>query len=100
MHTKALPEDVLLSKIGAFQAVGIRSKTQLTAEVLKAGPNLLAVGCFCIGTNQVDLEVAQRRGVPVFNSPFSNSRSVGTAACTRRRFAMVASPLRTPTGPA
>lgn len=56
--------------------VGIRSKTELTGEVLALAPRLLAVGCFCIGTNQVDLGGARRRGIPVFNSPFSNTRSV------------------------
>jgi len=56
--------------------VGIRSKTELTAELLSLAPRLLAVGCFCIGTNQVDLAAARRMGVPVFNSPFSNTRSV------------------------
>lgn len=56
--------------------VGVRSKTDLTAETLAAAPRLLAVGCFCIGTNQVETGEARRRGVPVFNSPFSNTRSV------------------------
>jgi D-3-phosphoglycerate dehydrogenase len=56
--------------------LGIRSKTKVTARVLEAARNLLAVGCFCIGTDQVDLRDAGARGVAVFNSPFSNSRSV------------------------
>jgi D-3-phosphoglycerate dehydrogenase len=56
--------------------VGIRSKTELTAELLAAAPKLATVGCFCIGTNQVDTRFARRSGVPVFNSPFSNTRSV------------------------
>lgn len=56
--------------------LGVRSRTQVTPRVLEAARNLLAVGCFCIGTDQVDLGVAGRRGVPVFNSPFSNTRSV------------------------
>ena len=56
--------------------LGIRSRTQLTAEALAAARRLLAVGCFCIGTNQVDLTAAMRGGVPVFNAPFSNTRSV------------------------
>lgn len=56
--------------------VGIRSKTELTGDLLALTPRLLAVGCFCIGTNQVDLGAARRRGIPVFNSPFSNTRSV------------------------
>ncbi len=56
--------------------LGIRSRSQLTAEVLAAAPRLTAVGCFCIGTNQVDLEAAQSHGIPVFNAPYSNTRSV------------------------
>lgn len=56
--------------------VGIRSRTQLTKEVLAAAPKLLSIGCFCIGTNQVDLSSALRRGIPVFNAPYSNTRSV------------------------
>lgn len=56
--------------------IGIRSKTKLTEKVLSAAKNLLVIGCFCIGTNQVDLEYAAKRGIAVFNSPFANSRSV------------------------
>ena len=56
--------------------IGIRSKTKLTARVLREAKNLLVVGCFCIGTNQVDTHFAAQHGVAVFNSPFSNSRSV------------------------
>merc|ERR1712063_110995 len=57
--------------------VGLRSKTKITKRVLEtAKHSLLAIGCFCIGTNQVDLDVAARQGIPVFNSPFCNSRSV------------------------
>jgi D-3-phosphoglycerate dehydrogenase len=56
--------------------VGIRSRTQLTEEVFSAAKKLVAVGCFCIGTNQVDLQAATRRGIAVFNAPFSNTRSV------------------------
>jgi len=87
-YAKALPEDLLIQKIADVHAIGIRSKTQLTANVLQAAKKLLTVGCFCIGTNQVALQYAQNRGVPVFNSPFSNSRSVGalrvSPPCTRR----------------
>jgi D-3-phosphoglycerate dehydrogenase / 2-oxoglutarate reductase len=71
-----LPEDQLIEKIRDVQAIGIRSKTKLSAEVLKHAQNLVCIGCFCIGTNQVDLEYAAKRGIAVFNSPFSNSRSV------------------------
>ncbi|PPQ87036.1 hypothetical protein CVT25_000013 [Psilocybe cyanescens] len=74
--TKAMSEDELVEKIGSYQAIGIRSKTKITARVLKAASKLLVIGCFCIGTNQVDLTAAARAGIPVFNSPFSNSRSV------------------------
>lgn len=56
--------------------IGIRSKTKLTARVLKEAKNLIVIGCFCIGTNQVDLQFAADQGIAVFNSPFSNSRSV------------------------
>jgi D-3-phosphoglycerate dehydrogenase / 2-oxoglutarate reductase len=77
VHTKSLSDDALAAALARADAVGIRSKTQLSAQVLAAGKHLLAIGCFCIGTNQVDLEAAEARGIPVFNSPFSNSRSVG-----------------------
>ena len=62
-HAKALPEDVLKEKIADVHAIGIRSKTQLTADILKHAKNLLVIGCFCIGTNQVDIEYAAHRGV-------------------------------------
>jgi D-3-phosphoglycerate dehydrogenase len=62
-HTKALDESVLIEKIKDVCAIGIRSKTQLTAKVLKEAKKLLAVGCFCIGTNQVDLNFAANRGI-------------------------------------
>lgn len=72
----ALPEDELLQKISDVHFVGIRSRTQLTAEVLAQAHKLVAVGCFCIGTNQVDLDAARERGIAVFNAPYSNTRSV------------------------
>ncbi|KAG0010300.1 hypothetical protein BGZ81_002846, partial [Podila clonocystis] len=72
----ALAEDVLIEKIKDVHCVGIRSKTKLTKKVLDAAEKLGVIGCFCIGTNQVDLEVAAQKGIAVFNSPFSNSRSV------------------------
>jgi len=74
--TKAFSETELLDKIGSYHAIGIRSKTKMTAKVIKAASQLLAIGCFCIGTNQVDLTTAAQHGIAVFNSPFSNSRSV------------------------
>jgi D-3-phosphoglycerate dehydrogenase len=75
-HPKALPPDELKHAIAGAHFVGIRSRTQLTAEVLEAARKLVAVGCFCIGTNQVDLAAATGRGIAVFNAPFSNTRSV------------------------
>ena len=75
-HPKALPEERLLEEIADAHFVGIRSRTQLTEKVLARAPKLVAIGCFCIGTNQVDLGAAARMGIPVFNAPFSNTRSV------------------------
>lgn len=75
-HKSSLDEAELLEKIRDVQVIGIRSKTKLSATVLKEAKNLIAIGCFCIGTNQVDLEYAANNGIAVFNSPFSNSRSV------------------------
>ncbi|KAF1998855.1 hypothetical protein P154DRAFT_523687 [Amniculicola lignicola CBS 123094] len=72
----SLPEDQLIEKIRDVQVIGIRSKTKLTARVLQEAKNLIVIGCFCIGTNQVDLQFAAQQGIAVFNSPFSNSRSV------------------------
>lgn len=74
--TKALTEKELIEKIKDFHVIGIRSKSQLTKAVLDSAKKLIAIGCFCIGTNQVDLVHAEKLGIPVFNSPFSNSRSV------------------------
>jgi D-3-phosphoglycerate dehydrogenase len=73
---KALSGQELIHALHAAHAVGIRSNSQLTASVLKELPQLRAVGCFCIGTNQVDLMTAMERGIPVFNAPYSNTRSV------------------------
>src|SRR5258708_24000261 len=70
------PKAELLTMVQDFDLLGIRSKTQVTKEVLAASTRLLTVGCFCIGTNQVDLADANQRGVPVFNAPLSNTRSV------------------------
>ena len=75
-HKKALPPEELKAAIADAHFVGIRSRSQLTEEVFGAAKKLVAVGCFCIGTNQVDLQAATRRGVVVFNAPFSNTRSV------------------------
>ncbi|MDQ2838000.1 MAG: phosphoglycerate dehydrogenase [Actinomycetota bacterium] len=73
---RALDEDELIEAIGNVQLLGIRSKTQVTERVLAAAPQLLAIGAFCIGTNQIDLPAATGYGVTVFNAPFSNTRSV------------------------
>ncbi|ODV80199.1 uncharacterized protein CANTADRAFT_25879 [Suhomyces tanzawaensis NRRL Y-17324] len=75
-YKSSLPEDELIEKIKDVHAIGIRSKTKLTQKVLEHARNLVVIGCFCIGTNQVDLEAAAKAGIAVFNSPFSNSRSV------------------------
>jgi len=72
----SLSNDDLIEKIADVHFIGIRSRTQLTDEVLSHAKKLVAIGCFCIGTNQVDTIAAQKRGVPVFNAPFSNTRSV------------------------
>ena len=76
IHQKSLPGPQLIEAIRDAYIVGIRSATQLTRNVLESARHLTAVGCFCIGTNQVDLATAQDLGVPVFNAPFSNTRSV------------------------
>ncbi|HEY0862065.1 MAG TPA: phosphoglycerate dehydrogenase, partial [Pseudoxanthomonas sp.] len=75
-HEKSLPEDELKRRIAEAHIVGIRSRTHLTDEVLAHARRLIAVGCFCIGTNQVDLDAAELAGIPVFNAPYSNTRSV------------------------
>jgi D-3-phosphoglycerate dehydrogenase / 2-oxoglutarate reductase len=73
---KALPEKELINAIKDCHIIGIRSKTLITPSVLQAAKKLQAIGCFCIGTNQVDLQEATDRGVAVFNAPYSNTRSV------------------------
>ncbi|HEY6684177.1 MAG TPA: phosphoglycerate dehydrogenase, partial [Propionibacteriaceae bacterium] len=72
----ALDEGELIDALRDVQLLGIRSKTNVTDNVLEATPDLMAIGAFCIGTNQVDLTAASRLGIPVFNAPFSNTRSV------------------------
>ena len=72
----SLPDDELKAAIKDAHFVGIRSRTQLTEEIFAAAEKLIAVGCFCIGTNQVDLKAATKRGIAVFNAPYSNTRSV------------------------
>jgi D-3-phosphoglycerate dehydrogenase len=75
LKTALAPEE-LAHRVADVHILGIRSKTQVRGEVLAGARRLLTVGCFCIGTNQVELDAANRRGVPVFNAPFSNTRSV------------------------
>ncbi|PWN54907.1 phosphoglycerate dehydrogenase [Abyssibacter profundi] len=72
----SLTGDDLKQAIADAHIIGIRSRTQLTQEVFDHARRLMAVGCFCIGTNQVDLEAAEKKGIPVFNAPYSNTRSV------------------------
>ncbi|AWY19609.1 phosphoglycerate dehydrogenase [Moraxella bovis] len=72
----ALDEDELIEKIKDAHFIGIRSRTQLTRKVLESAEKLICIGCFCIGTNQVDLDAALELGIPVFNAPYSNTRSV------------------------
>jgi D-3-phosphoglycerate dehydrogenase len=74
--TGALPEEELIRQIKDVHLLGIRSKTQITSKVLQSAKKLQAIGCFCIGVNQVDLKAATRSGVAVFNAPYSNTRSV------------------------
>nr|WP_270049141.1 phosphoglycerate dehydrogenase [Ignatzschineria larvae] len=76
IHSTALEGDALIEAIEDAHIIGIRSRTQLTAEVLQKAPRLMSIGCFCIGTNQVDLEAAKHLAIPVFNAPYSNTRSV------------------------
>ena len=75
-YKKALDGEALIEAIKDAHFIGLRSRTHLTKEVLEKAPKLVAIGCFCIGTNQVDLAAAKQRGIPVFNAPFSNTRSV------------------------
>jgi D-3-phosphoglycerate dehydrogenase len=74
--SKAMSEDELAEEIKDVHILGIRSKTQVTEKILSAAKKLQAIGCFCIGVNQVDLEAATKIGVVVFNAPYSNTRSV------------------------
>ncbi|MCW8085324.1 phosphoglycerate dehydrogenase [Sabulicella glaciei] len=73
---KALEGAVLADALRGVHMLGIRSRTTITEEALRSADRLMSIGCFCIGTNQVDLEAARQRGIPVFNAPFSNTRSV------------------------
>ena len=75
-NAKSLSGDALKAALADVHFLGIRSRTEITEEMLAAAPKLAAIGCFCIGTNQVDLAAAAKRGIPVFNAPYSNTRSV------------------------
>ncbi|WP_101524823.1 phosphoglycerate dehydrogenase [Nocardioides houyundeii] len=76
LRSESLSEAELIDALEGVALLGIRSNTKVTAQVLAAAPELMAIGCFCIGTNQVDLRTASERGVAVFNAPYSNTRSV------------------------
>jgi len=78
--SEALPEDKLIAKIRDVNILGIRSKTQVTEAVFAEAKNLITMGAFCIGTNQIELQSAKVRGIPVFNAPFGNTRSVAEMA--------------------
>jgi len=88
--TYAPDEDELIKILPEYQAIGIRSKTKMTKKVIESNTHLLSIGCFCIGTNQVDLDTAKACAMPVFNAPHSNTRSVaelviGEAICLARQ---------------
>ena len=76
LHPEAPSENVLREILQTAHVIGLRSRTKLTPDVLSEAKRLFAIGCFCIGTDQVDLEVAGSKGVPVFHAPHSNTRSV------------------------
>ena len=91
---KALPEAKLVEAVRDAYLVGIRSTTFLTRKIFEAANRLIGVGCYCIGTNQVDLAAAQEHGVPVFNAPFSNTRSVAELVLAEIIFLMRGIPER------
>ncbi|BBH17002.1 D-3-phosphoglycerate dehydrogenase [Nocardioides baekrokdamisoli] len=76
LRSASMSEDELIAALPGVSMIGIRSNTHMTAKVMDAAPDLLAIGCFCIGTNQVDLKAAAAHGIAVFNAPYSNTRSV------------------------
>ncbi|MHA7131425.1 phosphoglycerate dehydrogenase [Algoriphagus namhaensis] len=86
--SSAMSEEELCEKIKTVSILGIRSKTQVTKKVLEHADRLLAIGAFCIGTNQIDLETCQEKGIAVFNAPFSNTRSVVEMAIAEIIFLM------------
>ncbi|MCX8000598.1 MAG: phosphoglycerate dehydrogenase, partial [Leptospiraceae bacterium] len=76
LRKDAMTEEELIQVLPNIHILGIRSKTNVTKKVLEHAPKLLSIGCFCIGTNQVDLVAAENKGIVVFNAPYSNTRSV------------------------
>lgn len=93
-HPKSLAPKQLAEAARDAHFIGLRSATRITREVIDAAAKLTGIGCFCIGTNQVDLEAAQDRGVPVFNAPFSNTRSVAELVLAEIVFLMRGIPYR------
>ncbi|MDR9419244.1 phosphoglycerate dehydrogenase [Gracilimonas sp.] len=93
-HDVAWSEEELLENLEDVHLIGIRSKTQITEKVIKNAPKLKGIGCFCIGTNQVDLKAATMDGVTVFNSPYSNTRSVAELVIAESIMLMRRIPLR------
>jgi D-3-phosphoglycerate dehydrogenase len=93
-HDVAWSEQELLDKIEDVHIIGVRSKTHLTEKVLEKASKLKAIGCFCIGTNQVDLDAATNAGITVFNSPYSNTRSVAELVIAESIMLMRRIPLR------
>jgi len=93
-HEKSLAEPQLIESMRDAYIIGIRSATQLTRKAIDAASRLMAVGCFCIGTNQVDLDAAQEHGIAVFNAPFSNTRSVAELVLAEIVFLMRGIPHR------
>lgn len=93
-HPKSLPPAQLREAVADAYFIGIRSATELTAEIFEAAPRLIGVGAFCIGTNQIDLDCARERGVPVFNAPFSNTRSVAELVIAETILLMRGIPMR------
>jgi len=93
-YKKALAEGELKAAVAGAHFVGIRSRTRLTKDVIAAAPKLVAIGAFCIGTNQIDLDAAMMRGIPVFNAPFSNTRSVAELVLAEITFLLRGIPAR------
>ena len=91
---KSLPEPQLIEALSDAYFVGIRSATHLTEKIINSAEKLMGIGCFCIGTNQVDLDAAQQRGIPVFNAPFSNTRSVAELVLAETILLMRGIPMR------